>query len=829
MRTTTRKVLALLLAVLMITGTASIGFAAGLGQVTNLAVASRTSTELKIKWKAVSGADGYLVETYNEDELEWEKEAYTEDNYFLDKALTPGAKYIYRVKAFTSQDSGRVFGKASAKLSVITNPDRVMKVQVTVSSPTVVKLQWNAAAGATSYKIYQSSAKDSGFKQIAETTKTAYKLTFDSAPGTLYFKVKSSAKVGSLLRNADASPAFSAKMLPVAVSEVTIRDSSATSVTLEWAACKGATGYYVLKKDVTTGGEYVQVAKTTGTTSEINFPAAPGTVYFKVQSFSTLNKVTTTAKASPVLKLTLKPEKVTSLTVQNTTPTTVTLNWNSAEGASGYEVYQRDDSTFDYNLIATVSDTTYTVTGLNLDTPYTFCVKAIADYNGNIQRTGFSPAASSQTGFGDIKDFRFVLDNDNKVFLSWKEVKGADGYIVEKATELTDDTKWTQIADSKSNVFEASSVEPGGVVAKGSKYYYRVCAYTLENGEKLTTPYSKVIDVHPLSDTPKILRAATASQHGICVEWTAVDGADGYEILYYNPKDGTWKELQTQNMNSGVFKSYVNEDGVKAVYYLDRDHTESGTYQYRVRSFVENGDSYNYSDYSEPYKIDYVYSPEPKEYYTGALQNSGVAGYLYDPEEQVFFTAKNSWQRYYGFNEVYDRISPFVMIQYDTDRIEFTCHEGEKWMIQPWKGQYGWVFIGGEVGVYKDYAGRDIPHYDCARDDDMLMMEMSVYKHNKTTDKFDRIIHRPYGSYWWITGFTFGYIRMVTPFAAQTNDNYGDLYLECKITMLDFDMRNAFVEKLNKLIEDEKAASGKTHYKLEPYDKNSLDLKLICQ
>ena len=580
MKKTTRKVLALLLAVLMIAGTAAFAFAAGPGQVTKLSVASRTSTELKIKWKAVSGADGYLVETYDEDELEWEKEAYTEDAFYLDKALTPGTKYVYRVKAYVVQGSSRVFGKASDKLSALTNPERVMKIKVVSSTPTSVKLQWNAAAGATSYLVYQSTSADGKFKQFLETTKTSCKATFDSAPGTVYFKVKASAKVGSLVRNADASPAFSAKMLPDAVSEVTIRDSSASSVTLKWAACKGATGYYVLKKDVTTNQEYVQAAKTTDTTCQINFPAAPGTVYFKVQAFSTLNKITTKASASPVLKLSMKPEKVTALTVQNETPTSITLSWNGADGASAYEVYQRDDTTFDYNLVATVEDTTYTVTGLNADTPYTFGVNTIADYSGNILRTGFSPIVTTATVFGDIKDFRFVLDNDNKVFLSWKEVKGADGYIVEKASELTDDTKWTQIADTKSNVFEASSVEPGGVVAKGSKYYYRVCAYTLDNGEKLVTPYSKVIDVHPMSDTPVITRTGTAAQHGICIEWTAMDGADGYEILYYNRAEGSWKSLVEAMMNSKIFLTYTNEDGVKTVYYVDKGLTESGTYQY---------------------------------------------------------------------------------------------------------------------------------------------------------------------------------------------------------------------------------------------------------
>ena len=168
------------------------------------------------------------------------------------------------------------------------------------------------------------------------------------------------------------------------------------------------------------------------------------------------------------------------------------------------------------------------------------------------------------------------------------------------------------------------------------------------------------------------------------------------------------------------------------------------------------------------------------------------------------------------------------MIQYDTHPVHFTCHEGQEWMIQPWKGQYGMILYGGEIGVYRKYSDRTEAIYDCAKDDDMLMMEMDAYQYNSSTKEWTKAFHRPYGSYWWITGFKFGYIRMVNPLEAQSFKTFPDLRLDYRITMKDFDMRNAFVNRMNEMIEEQKA-SGNARYKLQPYDKDSLDLYIVYQ
>ena len=809
MKRTMQRALSVLLACLLLCSTATLAFAAGVGEVTKLSLASHSSKQLRIKWKAVSKADGYLIEDYNAAGGKWEPVGTTAKTEFAAN-VQPGTKHTYRVRAFVNKNGAKSFGKATEKLSVLSDPEKVKNLKVAAVSSTAVKLKWSAAKGAAAYVIYQSRTADGSYKKL-DTVKTAgYKATYKVSPGTLYYKVRALAKSDKLERLGDPSAAVKAKIVPGAVTDVTVKDSGSKYVTLKWKGGKGASGFLVFRRDVTTGKEYVQIGKTANKTYKVKFPAAPGKIYFKVQAYSKVSGVTTKAKASPVLKLNIKPAKVKSLSLQSAGATKLNLVWNAADGASSYEVFLYDAEKQDYQLLDTVTKPAYTVTGLKPSAEYRFAVRSVADYKGNIQRSAYSKILTASTILGAISGFDFSLDSQNKVYLTWNEVKGAEGYEVEKSSNGVDG--WKVIGDVKGTVFEASSVESGKTLTRGNRYFYRVRAHAKEDGETLYTEYSEVAEVHPVPAAPKITRTGTAAQHAVCIEWTPVSGADGYEVFYYDNGQGKWRSLINENslIGAGLFKTYTNEKGEKTVYYCDRGLEKSGSYQYKVRAVVKNHNLFNYSDFSNTVSHEYTYSPEPEKYYDDATQKTGIAGYLYDPVEDCFCTAEDPWQRNFGFNKVYDIASQAVMIQYDTDPIQFTCHEGEEWMIQPWKGQYGMVMYGGEIGVYKKYTERDAEHYDCARDEDMLMMEMDLYTYNYDTQSWDHAFHRPYGSYWWITGFKFGYIRFVNPLEAQSFKTYKDIYIDARITLLDFDMFNAFRSMLDAQIAKEKK-TGDAH------------------
>lgn len=118
-------------------------------------------------------------------------------------------------------------------------------------------------------------------------------------------------------------------------------------------------------------------------------------------------------------------------------------------------------------------------------------------------------------------------------------------------------------------------------------------------------------------------------------------------------------------------------------------------------------------------------------------------------KDGYYYTDGDPWQRNFGFNSLYDLMAPLAFMWYDTVRVKFN-YDDLDWMIQLWKGQYGFAFIGAEIGVYTKEPGREENHYDCAADENMLGMTMTLFHYDK------KLFTRPHGRYWWMTGFVPG-------------------------------------------------------------------------
>ena len=166
-----------------------------------------------------------------------------------------------------------------------------------------------------------------------------------------------------------------------------------------------------------------------------------------------------------------------------------------------------------------------------------------------------------------------------------------------------------------------------------------------------------------------------------------------------------------------------------------------------------------------------------------AVFSDGFLGYQFNKEGNYYFTTTDPWQRNFGFNVLYDMGAPFVNFYYDTIRCKFR-YENKDWLIQFWKGQYGLVFLGAEIGVYTKPLDREQAHYDGASDEDMLYMSMSFYR--KGVERASR----EYAKYWWCTAFVPG-----------TLDSFRDrseLSMKCRITLKSTEMRDLFTASLEK-------------------------------
>lgn len=160
-----------------------------------------------------------------------------------------------------------------------------------------------------------------------------------------------------------------------------------------------------------------------------------------------------------------------------------------------------------------------------------------------------------------------------------------------------------------------------------------------------------------------------------------------------------------------------------------------------------------------------------------ALFDKGFLSYMFNPEGNYYYTNSDPWQRALGYHEFFDVAAGFVAIYMDTMRCKFEYGDKD-WMIQFWKGQYGLVFVGHEIGVYTKPKNKGNEHYDAASNEEALYMSMTGYR------KGEELYTREYGKYWWCTGFVPGKL-----------DNYSDrseLEIRCRITMKDYKMLLGF-------------------------------------
>ena len=195
-----------------------------------------------------------------------------------------------------------------------------------------------------------------------------------------------------------------------------------------------------------------------------------------------------------------------------------------------------------------------------------------------------------------------------------------------------------------------------------------------------------------------------------------------------------------------------------------------------------------------------------------------ILGYRWSNDGYYYCDDKDCWQKGAGYNEIYDKWAAVACMFIDQIHLRFT-YGGKDWMIECWKGQYGWLLVGAEIGVYTApedaYTGGsgDINHYDCADKEDWLYMQLDCYFAENNNGHYKKVFTRPYDKYWWATGFVKG---QVTKYSAPRTE----LKTKNRITLKDEAMANIFVTTLknagfvraaaaDKLIDDSYYQSGK--------------------
>lgn len=171
-----------------------------------------------------------------------------------------------------------------------------------------------------------------------------------------------------------------------------------------------------------------------------------------------------------------------------------------------------------------------------------------------------------------------------------------------------------------------------------------------------------------------------------------------------------------------------------------------------------------------------------------------LLGYRKSSEGYYYTDDKDCWQKGAGYSEIYDNSAPIAAMYIDQIRIRFTYGDKD-WMVQFWKGQYGYLFVGAEIGLYTapkgTYTGAvgDVNHYNCADQSDWLYMQLDCYFDQNGDGHYVKIFTRPYAKYWWPTGFVKGQLTKYTKPRTE-------LKVKGRITFKSPEMANLFTNGL---------------------------------
>jgi fibronectin type 3 domain-containing protein len=241
----------------------------------------------------------------------------------------------------------------------------------------------------------------------------------------------------------------------------------------------------------------------------------------------------------------------------------VSLTWNAAIGATGYNVQRSTTNGSGFTTIASPTGNSYTDSPLVNGTTYYYEVNATNDF-GNSANT--AQVSATPSGLPPIPTGLAAAPGNARVVLTWNAETGATTFNVLRST--TSGSGFTTIATPTATTYTDSPL------ANGTTYYYELNA-TNDFGNSANTAQVSATPLAPPA-TPTGL-AALPGGGVILLSWNAAATASGYNVL--------------RSTNSG--SGYTTITSRTSTNYTDTGLTAGRTYYYEVNATNVGGTSAN--------------------------------------------------------------------------------------------------------------------------------------------------------------------------------------------------------------------------------------------
>ncbi|OPX46461.1 endoglucanase 1 precursor [Ruminiclostridium hungatei] len=386
--------------------------------------------------------------------------------------------YSFKVNSAGYADWSKVTGYINGKLIWGQEPIApISNFRITAASREIA-LFWDQVLSAAEYEL------ETDGEEIVTVTGTSYIHT-DLLPGTIHkYRIRA--------KNQIMYGPWSEYLTGITLLDMpsgVLKEVSESSITVSWEPVEGAVSY-----DLEVDG--VQLANGTNTwyTLEQLEMGTLHTIRFRAVGRDVAGEWT---RLMQIRTLPQVPEGIKTTKTSNS----ITLEWSSVAGASGYEVEVYG------NIEDNGSSTYYTLSGLEPNTQRTFRIRA-KNPDGT---SAWSPVIAASTLPG--ASFNVNAEPEARsITVSWERQPGAVYYEIE--------IDGTEIRKVDENLFEHKNLEPN------TEHAYRIRA---GNSDGVTgwSPVSKAVT---LPDVPANLLISSVASNGISLKWDRVTGVTGYDI-----------------------------------------------------------------------------------------------------------------------------------------------------------------------------------------------------------------------------------------------------------------------------------------------------------
>jgi len=407
-----------------------------------------TNNSVRLNWGPVTGASSYRVEYKKNTDANWtvSTSATTSTNRTISN-LSASTAYQWRVRSNcgngqTSPWKDDSFSTPNPPCNI---PSGLTTTDITTTS---ARFNWNAATGATSYRVDYKKTSETTWTLRAGGTSSLTVVSTGLTPNTAYqWRVRSNCGgVTSNYTTISFTTGTPACNIPSNLTSTTTDDSA----TLSWNAASGANTYRLEYKTTNVSGWTVATSGTTSTSFVLSNLLANRNYNWRVRS-------NCTGATSNFASGTFTTQTGTCATPENLSssvgPDFAVVLWNSAAGANTYRVEYRTSNVSNWTLAtAGTSDPFFSINNLLTNRDYFWrvrsnCSGSNSNYASGSFRTNSSQCEASSIAFGSCEGFETNLG------------------IFTQATD--DDINWTR----KTGRTSSSNTGPNSA-DEGSYYLY---------------------------------------------------------------------------------------------------------------------------------------------------------------------------------------------------------------------------------------------------------------------------------------------------------------------------------------------------------------------